>query len=154
MLTFGKFTTELPGWVDGRVNLASNFALRFRNCRNHIRKRDVIANHHEVNIAAGGFRSRCHRAKDEGYADAVCDVLQRLSKRLGYPEGLSNDAPKLWKYWTLAIRLEVDLPPLHSSNEDPGHRKALQISLHSARSKPYCLDDSALIESFVRAPEK
>jgi hypothetical protein len=61
---------------------------------------------------------------------------------------------KLREYRTLAIRLEVNLTALHSSGEYAGSRKEFQVSLHGARPMPYCLDDPALVESLVRAPEK
>jgi hypothetical protein len=132
VLAFGKFTTELLGEVDRWVDLAANLVLRFGNCGDDICKREVIANHHDIHIASGGFSSRGHRSKDEGNADAVCDNLQSLFNRLGCSEGLANDTMKIREYWTLAIRLEVNLTALHGSSEDPGPRKAFQIPLHGA----------------------
>jgi len=154
VLAFGKFTTELPSGVDRRVDLAPNLALRFGDCRDDIGKREVIANHHDSHIASGGFSSRRHRAKDEADADAVCDTFQSPSYSLGCSEGLANNTVKIREDWTLPIRLKVNLTSFHRSSEYPGPRKAFQISLYGAGPKPYCLDDSALIESFVRTSEK
>jgi hypothetical protein len=132
VLAFGKFTTELFSGVDRRVNLSANLSLRFGHRRDDISEREVVANHHDIHIASGGFGSRRHRAKDEGNADAVRHTLQSLSYSLGGSEGLANDTVKIREYWTLAIRLEVNLAALHSSGEDPGSRKEFQISLHGA----------------------
>jgi hypothetical protein len=132
VLAFGKFTTELFSWVDRRVDLAANLALRFVDRRDDISEREVITNHHDIHIASGGFSSRRHRAKDEGNADAVSDNLQSLLYSVGCSDSLANDSVKLREYWTLAIRLEVNLTALHGSGEYPGSRKAFQISLYRA----------------------
>jgi len=132
VLAFGKFTTELPGGVERRINLASYIALRVGDCRDNLREREVITNNEDVNITHGCLRPRRHRAEDEGHADPVCYGRQSLLEGLGYPEGFANDAVKLREYRTLAIRLEVNLTALDTSGENSGPRKAFQISLNGA----------------------
>jgi hypothetical protein len=154
VLALGKFTTELPGKIDRRINLAPQLALRFPNCRDHRREREVVTDNQYIYITHGCVGSRCDRSEDEGQANEIRHGRQRLSELLGHAEGLANGAAKLREYGTLAIRLEVNLTALDASGENPAARKPLQISLNSPRSETYCLDHAPLIESFVRVPEQ
>ena len=132
MLAFGKFTTELPGGVERRVDLAPELALRIGNCRDNVREREVVTNNQDIDITHGRLSSRRHRTEDEGHADAVCYGCQGLFECLGHPESFADDAVKFSEYRTMAIRLEVNLTALDTSGENSGPRKAFQISLNGA----------------------
>ena len=118
MLAFGKFTTELPGGVERRVDLASELVLGLCDCRDDLRKREVVTNNQDIDITHGCLSSHRHRTEDEGHADAVRYRRQCLFECLGHPESFADDAVKLREYRTLAIRLEVNLTTLDTSGDN------------------------------------
>jgi hypothetical protein len=90
MPAFRKFTTELLRRVDGRVHFASKLALCFGDRGNDVRKREIVTGNHDVHIARRCLSSGCHRAEDEGDADATRNWGQGVLENLRNAEGLSN----------------------------------------------------------------
>jgi hypothetical protein len=65
VLALCKFTTELLGSINGGVHFPSEISLRLAQCAGNIAHREMLANHHNVHIAARRFAASCHGAVNE-----------------------------------------------------------------------------------------
>ncbi len=154
MLPLCKFTTELRSPINGWIHFSREVALRIGERRDDVVHRNLLADNHDVDVAAAGFIAGCHRAVNERDLNSIGQSGETALQNLGHAEGLPYESVQLFEYRTSAVSLEIGLPAFHCAGKNPCTYKLLQFPLDGAGTKPDGADDLPLVEAPIGVAEK
>jgi hypothetical protein len=127
-----KFTTELLGSINRGVHFPSEISLRLAQCAGNIAHREMLANHHNVHIAARRFAAGCHGAVNESKLNLGPQCGEAGLQHLGNTESLPDESAQFLEHRAVAVRLEIGLPAFHGASKDSGSDELLQLPLDGA----------------------
>lgn len=151
-MPLGQLTTELVRWIQGRIDLALQAALRVREGVGDIFGTQSCAHYHHIDITAsllGPFR---HRAEDEGQLNPACQWLQSLAQHVHHSKRLPHQRPQFRKHRALRVGCIVGLPPLYRPPQNSGFGELFQLPLNGARPQCEVPNDLPLVEAALRVP--
>lgn len=144
-----EFVQRVDGWID----FPSQPLLSASQRRHDVLERRVTDDEH-VDVAGGAEFTTGGGAEYKRHQHALAEGRQRLSKQIGQPRSLCEQALKLREDRRLAVRLKIDLLTLNGPEQQSGPRQLLQFPLRSAERGTRGADNLAEVEGLVGMAEQ
>jgi len=145
--------TELVHRVDRRVHVAPKPLLGSHQRVGDGRERH-IPDDEQIDVAVAAQFPTCAGTEDKSDNDVVGKLRQRLTEDINDSSGLHEEGLQFRKDRRVAIRLEVDLTPLHGPAEQAGSRQCPKFPLHGALRGACLPHDLAEVKRLVRVPQQ
>lgn len=121
--------------------------MRLGEDRDDVIHRNLLADNHDVHVAAAGFTAGCHGTVDERELNSVGQNGETALQNLGNAEGLPDKSVQFFEYRTRAVGLEIGLPAFHGTGQNPRTHELLQFALDGAGAKLDGTDNLPLVEA-------
>jgi len=148
-----ELVSKLGRRIHRRVDVSPQPLLCLRQRSNDGGELD-LADDDQVDVARGPQLAARGRTKDEGDQPPVPERRKGLAEDVGQPGGLGEEAPKLGKHRSVAIRLEIHLPASRRSLQESRGGQLLEFPLHRPEPRAGQPCDLAKIIRLVRVPEQ
>jgi len=145
----GPFGRGENRWVDFPIE-----ALLCRPQRVHDLGEGRCSDDQNVHVARRGERPPCAGTVHQGHADTAREHVQGSGQDVSQPDRLGHDPRQLGVDGARRLHLEVDLPALLGSPNDPGAAQGGQLSLNRADSRARGSHDGTQMEPLVWVAEQ
>jgi hypothetical protein len=148
-----KLRSKFVRRVNGRIDVSSDPVL-CSGQRSHYILEQCVADDQQVDVAGGAEFTAGSRAEHECDQHASAEWFQGVAEHVAEPGSLREEALQLWKDRRLAVGLEIHLPALNGTEQQPGGGQLLEFALHRADGGSCVACDLAKIVGFVRVTEQ
>jgi len=149
MIAGCEFVGKLSRRIDGRVHLSAQRFLGRAQGSDSLSK-GYCAHNQDVNITICSSRAARQRAIEQSQFDSIGQAGQAPSQHIGYTHGLDHQTLQISKDRALPVGLIIDLPALHTAQEDPRYGQTLQLAVHGTHASIRCPGNRSDMEGLIR----
>src|SRR5690606_37512886 len=145
---------ELRGAVDRGVDVPPERSRQLVNRAEDVTVTEVVADDHQVDVAAGFIGGLGDRSVDERCPNVGCDRLERFTQRLRETDGLQDDVPQFRVERRVRVCLVVLLIADAAGDNEAAVFESCEFALCRSRTRTGIPNQLRGVEAAVRLAEK